>query len=236
MKISNILNVPLIKELVIKIRTKKREQELDKLPLINYLLFENEFRGSVALIRKRQEPYIIYFKGCKNILDIGCGRGEFLELLKKERIPFLGIDNTNEMVVYCHIKNLKVLEIDLFDYLLKCKDNFHDGMIAVQVIEHLNSRRVQNFVKLCFNKLKKGSYVIVETVNPLCFQALSYFWADLTHEKPFVPQVLRHIFKQYGFSQVDIIGRTPVFPNVPDFIINPKDLAIYGDYAIIARK
>lgn len=236
MKISNILNVPLIKEVVIKIRTKKRDQQLDKLPLINYLLFENEFRGSVALIRKRQEPYIAYFKGCKNVLDIGCGRGEFLKLLKKERIPFLGIDNTNEMVVYCHRKKLKVLETDLFDYLLQCKDNLHDGMIAIQVVEHLNSQRVQNFVKLCFDKIKKDKYVVFETVNPLCLQALSYFWSDLTHEKPLVPQVLRHIFKQYGFSQVDIIGRTPVFPNVPDFIINPNDLAIYGDYAIIARK
>lgn len=133
-------------------------------------------------------------------------------------------------------KKLEVYKIDLFDYLLEIGPGNHDGIIALQVVEHLDSERVQNFVKLCFDKVKKGKWVIFETVNPLCPQALSYFWVDLTHEKPLVPQVLKHIFKQYGFSQVDIIGRTPVFPNVPDFAENPDDLTIYGDYAITARK
>lgn len=240
MKITNIFNVILykqkLKEFISKQQEKKREKILDKLPLINYFTFENEFRGSKNLLFERQKPYVKYFKNCKNVLDIGCGRGEFLELLRNNKIRAVGIDIDDSMIAECRSKKLEVYKVDLFDYLLNSKPNYYDGIIALQVVEHFNSRRVQNSVKLCFDKVKKGEYVIFETVNPLCPQALSYFWADLTHEKPLVPQVLRHIFKQYGFSQVDIIGRTPVFPNVPDFIVNPKDLAIYGDYAIIARK
>ena len=240
MRIANLFNIVLYKqklnEIILRQKKEKREKYLNKLPLINYFTFENEFRGEKNLILERQKPYVKYFKDCKNVLDIGCGRGEFLELLKSKKIKAVGIDMDDGMVNECKRKKLVVYKVDLFDYLLKSVPNYYDGIIALQVVEHLNSRRVQNFVKLCFDKVKMGGYVIFETVNPLCPQALSYFWADLTHEKPLVPQVLRHIFKQYGFSQVDIIGRTPVFPNVPDLIKNPNDLAIYGDYAIVARK
>lgn len=240
MKITNLFNIVLYKqklsEIVLRQKKEKRERLLNKLPLINYFTFENEFRGTKNMILERQKPYVRYFKKCKNVLDIGCGRGEFLELLKDNKIKGSGIDIDDSMIAECRRKKLEVYKVDLFDYLLKSKTNYHDGIIALQVVEHLNSQRVQNFVKLCFDKVKKNGYVIFETVNPICPQALSYFWADLTHEKPIVPQVLRHIFKQYGFSQVDIIGRTPVLPNVPDLIKNPGDLVIYGDYAIVARK
>lgn len=240
MKITNIFNGILYKqkldEFFLKQREKKRNKALKKLSLIDYFTFENEFRGSKNLISERQKPYVKYFKKSKNVLDIGCGRGEFLELLDAKGVKAVGIDIDSGMIMECKRKRLNVFKIDLFDHLLKTSQSYYDGIIAIQVVEHLNSIRVQNFVKLCFDKIKKGGYVIFETVNPLCPQALSYFWADLTHEKPLVPHVLRHIFQQYGFSKVDIIGRTPVLLNVPDFIKNPKDLAIYGDYAIVAKK
>lgn len=240
MKITNIFNIILyrqkLSEFLSKQQERKRSESLKKLPLIDYFTFENEFRGSKNLILERQKPYVKYFIGSKNILDIGCGRGELLELLRDKKINSIGIDVDSGMISECKRKRLKVYKSDLFDYLLKVKPDYHDGIIALQVVEHLNSLRVQNFVKLCFDKVKSGGFVIFETVNPLCPQALSYFWADLTHEKPLVPQVLKHIFKQYGFSKVDIVGRTPVLPNVPDLIKNPGDLAVYGDYAIVAKK
>lgn len=215
---------------------KQIEKKLDELPLINYLDFENEFRGSQKLIIERQEKYIHYFNGKHKVLDIGCGRGEFLKLLIEKKIGCKGIDNNEEMIKECNKNKLPAKNIGLFEYLLTCPDNFHDGIISLQVVEHLPSRRVQNYIKLCFDKVEKGSYVIFETVNPLCLQALAHFWADLTHEKPLVPYVLQHVFKQYGFSNVSVVGRTPVFPNVPDFVINPPDMNIYGDYAIVAQK
>jgi O-antigen chain-terminating methyltransferase len=240
MKVKNIFNIVLYKIKIKEFKNKnhiiKREKELNNLPLINYFTFENEFRGSHDLIIKRQKKYVKYFKNCKNVLDIGCGRGEFLELLQRQKISAIGLDIDSDMIRECTKRRLKSYKIDLFDYLLQCSDNYHDGIIALQVVEHLNSRRVQNFVKLCYEKIGENGYVIFETVNPLCPQALSFFWADLTHEKPLVPQVLKHIFLQYGFSKVDIIGRTPILPHVPDFVLNPKDLAVYGDYAIIALK
>ncbi len=240
MKLKNIFNTQLYKikisELRNQKRAKSRDKALNKLPLINYFIFENEFRGPEDVISERQKKYVKYFKACKNVLDIGCGRGEFIELLKRKKIRATGIDSDTNMVKVCQKRKLNVYSTDLFDYLLSCMDNYHDGIIALQVVEHLNSRRVQNFVKLCFDKVEKNRYVIFETVNPLCPQALGYFWADLTHEKPLVPQVLRYICSYYGFSKVDIVGRTPVLPNIHDFVINPKDLALYGDYAIIAYK
>jgi len=215
---------------------KNRRNDLDRLPLINYYEFENEFRGSKELIVERQQKYVRFFDTKKNVLDIGCGRGEFLNLMKKNRIGCLGIDNNREMIKECKKQKLPVKKIDLFEYLLNCPNKYHDGIISLQVVEHLTSRRVQNFVKLCWDKVKSGSYVVVETVNPLCLQALAHFWADLTHEKPLVPYALQHVFKQYGFKKVSIVGRTPILPHVPDFITNPPDMNIYGDYAIVALK
>lgn len=228
-KIKNILND-------YKLEPKKNEKELNKLPLINYLKFENKFRGSKKLITQRQKPYIKYFKNCKKVLDIGSGRGEFLELLNQNNIRHLGIDIDENMVKSCKKRGLNVKLTDLFEYLLNCPAKFHDGIISLQVIEHLTPIKIQNIVKLCFDKTQKNSFVIFETINPLCLQALANFWADPTHQKPIVPHTLKHIFTQFGFTEVNIIGRTPVLPNVPDFIINPKDLTVYGDYAIIAKK
>jgi len=212
------------------------EKRLNKLPLINYLKFENKFRGSKKLITQRQRPYIKYFKNCKKVLDIGSGRGEFLELLNQKHIHHLGIDIDKDMVESCKKRGLNAKLVDVFQYLLDCPTEFHDGIISLQVIEHLSPKKIQNFVKLCFDKVQKNSFVVVETINPLCLQALANFWADPTHQKPIVPHTLKHVFIQFGFSKVNIIGRTPVLPNIPDFVINPKDLTVYGDYAIIAKK
>lgn len=215
---------------------KNINKELDKLPLINYFEFENEFRGSKELIIERQQKYVQFFDKKKNVLDVGCGRGEFLKLLKKNHIGCLGIDNNHEMIEECVKLKLPVKETGLFEYLLNCQDNYHDGIVSLQVVEHLPSHRVQNYVKLCFDKVKKGSYVIFETVNPLCLLALSWFWADLTHEKPLVPHVLKHVFQAYGFSKVDFVGRTPSVEGIADFAMNPDNIALYGDYAIIGKK
>lgn len=209
---------------------------LDKLPVYDYQDFEDRFRGSSQLIKKRQRPYIKYFKGCRAVIDIGCGRGEFLELLQKNKIGYLGIDSNVSMVNECKRRGLNVENRDAFEYLVNSIDNSYDGLAAFQVIEHMEPIRIQNFIKLCFDKVQKNSYVIVETVNPLNPGALGHFWADLTHVKPLVPAVLKYIFEHYGFSEVKIAARTAVVEGIPKFAIDPSDMSLYGDYAILAKK
>lgn len=208
----------------------------DKPLAISYLNFEDKFRGSKSVITNRQKPYIKYFLNKKNILDIGCGRGEFLQLLEQEDVTCLGIDNNQEMISLCQKNGLNVRNRGLFEYLNSCQNNTHGGITAFQVIEHIKTNKIPEFVYLCFKKSKKNGVVIVETINPHCLQALANFWADLTHQKPIVPLTLKHIFKEIGFSKAIIVGRTPVHPDAKDFKINPPDLTVYGDYAIVATK
>ena len=204
--------------------------------LISYLSFEDKFRGSKSVITNRQKLYLKYFLNKKNILDLGCGRGEFLQLLEQENIICLGIDNNQEMIFLCQKNGLNVRNSSLFDYLKSCPNNIHGGITAFQVIEHIETNRIPEFVYLCFKKITRNGVVVVETINPHCLQALANFWADLTHQKPIVPLTLKHIFEEIGFSKVNIIGRTPVHPHAKDFKLNPPDLTVYGDYAIVATK
>lgn len=203
---------------------------------ISYLSFEDKFRGSKKEITNRQRPYLKYFLNKKDILDIGCGRGEFLKLLENKNITCLGIDNNTEMIVSCQKEGLDVRHKGLFEYLNSIPNNTHGGITAFQVIEHIETNKIPEYAYLCYKKVKKSGVVITETINPHCLQALANFWADLTHQKPIVPLTLKHIFEEIGFSKVNIIGRTPVHPHAKDFKLNPPDLTVYGDYAIVATK
>lgn len=216
---------------------------------IDYFDFENHFRGSIHNIRESQKPYVKYFEGRTNVIDLGCGRGEFLELLKENDIDAQGVDLYEEFVEMCRLKNLKTTQADAMDFLKK--QNRVGGIFAAQLIEHLSTGQLVMLCELAYEKLEDGAYIILETQNP---QSLSIFanafYVDPSHNKPVHPLTIEYILRKAGFKEIDIIytessrPQTIIPPiqqeNMDEFnrAMKTVENMLFGsqDYAIIARR
>ena len=199
-------NYDLPDEVVLKITN-----ELENIWDNDYFVFENRFRGEECDIQKRQEIYLPIFTDSP-VLDIGCGRGEFLSLLQREGITASGIDLNEDMIHICQEKGLKVEKISTFPYLNSLKDESMGGIFASHIIEHLETTSLRDFVKLCFNKLKKGGSIVFETPNPLSIIVSSVsFYLDISHVKPLHPEAIKFLLESCGFMDAKIKLLSP-FP------------------------
>ena len=178
-----------------------------------YVGFEDQFRGSQDTIRERLRSYVPYFEGAKNVLDVGCGRGEFLELLKAAGVSARGLDLNHEMVEVCRARGLDVAEGDAVTYLDGLPDSSLGGLFAAQVVEHLQPGYLLRFLELAHHKLGPGAPIVLETLNPACWVAFfdSYI-RDITHVWPLHPDTLRYLVLASGFSSARIEYRSPVAP------------------------
>ncbi len=211
-----------------------------------YVDFEETFRGSEEEIRRRQEADAALFRGAPGpVADLGCGRGEFLEVLRDAGIPALGCDANAVMVARAREKGLAVDRADLFEWLTSRPDGSLGGLTAYQVVEHLPSARIFDLVELAAAKLGAGGVVLLESVNPESAYAMKWFWMDLTHVRPVPAPALARLLSASGFSDVRIDWRSPV----PASEAPPRELAddprlgpvvrlLFGpqDYAAIGRK
>jgi SAM-dependent methyltransferase len=176
-----------------------------------YVAFEDRFRGSENEIRARLADYVAYFAGASNVLDIGCGRGEFLDLLKNAAVSAKGLDLNSEMVEVCRARGLDVVEADALDYLSGVPDESLGGLIAVQVVEHLQPDYLTALLQTSLYKLKPGARLVLETINPACWVAFfESYLRDLTHVRPIHPETLQHLLHASGFSSVEIVYRAPI--------------------------
>ena len=152
-----------------------------------------------------------YFEGHADVLDVGCGRGEFLELLREKGIPARGLDLNPEMVEVCRARGLDVTAADARGYLRGVPDDSLGGLIAVQVIEHLEPPYLAETLSLACDKLRPGARIVLETINPACWVAFfESFIRDLTHVKPIHPETLQYMLQASGFSNVEIVYRAPI--------------------------
>jgi 2-polyprenyl-3-methyl-5-hydroxy-6-metoxy-1,4-benzoquinol methylase len=223
-----------------------RAPEMD----FDYFLFQEYHRGSEALIRDRQRTYLKHFEGREPIWDLGCGRGEFLELLSQHGIAALGVDESADAVQLCREKGLQVVETDVFAFLEASADESAGGIFGAQIIEHLPVELQLRLVDLCFQKLKPGAPLILETINPECLFALARnFYLDPTHVRPVHPELLRFAIETKGFrnAQVEFSGpvegkylESPPWPTdarqqaMTDAIMNLNHFAFgFQDYAVI---
>jgi SAM-dependent methyltransferase len=178
-----------------------------------YVGFEDQFRGSQETIRARLESYVPYFDGASDVLDVGCGRGEFLDLLKARGIAARGLDLNHEMVEVCRARGLDVAEADVVSYLDGLPDASLGGLFAAQVVEHLQPAYLLRFFELAFYKLRPGAPLVLETLNPACWTAFfDSFIRDITHVWPLHPETLRYLVLASGFSGARIEYRSPVAP------------------------
>jgi SAM-dependent methyltransferase len=176
-----------------------------------YLGFEDQFRGSQDQIRQRLESYLPYFDGASDVLDVGCGRGEFLDLLRARGISARGLDLNREMVEVCRARGLDVAEGDAVSYLDGLPDDALGGLFAAQVVEHLDPSYLLRFLELAHHKLRPGSPLVLETLNPACWVAFfESFIRDITHVWPLHPETLQYLVLASGFSEARIEYRSPV--------------------------
>jgi SAM-dependent methyltransferase len=176
-----------------------------------YVGFEDQFRGSRDAIRERFESYVPLFENRSPVLDVGCGRGEFLDLLTSRGIVARGIDLNHEMAEGCRARGLDVTEADAVGYVSTLEDGSLGGIFSAQVVEHLEPSYLLRFLELSFHKLKPGGRLVLETLNPACWVAFfdSYI-RDITHVWPLHPETLKYLVVASGFSAATIEFRSPV--------------------------
>jgi SAM-dependent methyltransferase len=225
-------------------------------PSFDYFGFEERFRGNEADIKGRQRAYVEFFQGSDLVLDVGCGRGEFLELLREAGIKGKGVDLDLDMVLLCQEKELDVIREDAFAYLESLPDASLGGLFAAQVVEHLEPSRIIELVNLCHRKLRSGGVLILETPNPVCLMVFATtFYMDFSHIRPVHPEAMRFLFESVGFEEVQARFSAPVEPSMripplSDGVAGAHTVAefnrgierlnelLYGcqDYAVIGRK
>jgi O-antigen chain-terminating methyltransferase len=176
-----------------------------------YVGFEDRFRGSQEEIRARLVDYLPLFQGAEHVLDVGCGRGELLDLFREAGIGARGIDLNHGMVEVSRERGLVAERADALSYLQALPDNSLDGLIAVQVAEHLEPVYLTRMIEVAFHKLQPGAPIVLETINPACWVAFfeSYI-RDVTHRWPLHPDTLRYLIQACGFSTVTVQYRAPV--------------------------
>ncbi len=171
---------------------------------INYFLFNDIYGGTDEEIRNNLMQHIKYFQGCKNVLDIGSGRGIFLDLLKENSIGGYGVDANEDLVSYCTRKNLKVEKDDAISHLEKLSDRSLDGIFAAHVIEHLSIKTISDLIRLCYRKLHYGSYAIFVMPNILNITVSSNtFYVDPTHITHVHPNVIKFLMNSSGFRELE---------------------------------
>ena len=181
------------------------------LDAFKYVGFEDRFRGSQHEIRERLTDYLPVFAGASHVLDIGCGRGELLDLFRGAGIGAHGIDTNQSMVQECRDRGLTADCDDAVAYLQRLPDASLDGVIAIQVVEHLEPAYLTRLIELAFHKLKPQAPMVLETLNPACWVAFfESYLRDVTHRWPLHPDTLQYLVQASGFSTVKVQYRAPV--------------------------
>ncbi|HYU24027.1 MAG TPA: glycosyltransferase, partial [Thermoanaerobaculia bacterium] len=194
-----------------------------------YFEFEEIFRGPEPSIRDRQRPYVELLRGHEPIIDIGCGRGELLDVCRDAGIGVLGIDVDPGMIERCRAKGHRVEHADALEYLARLADGSTGAIFSAQFIEHLSHESLIRMLQLAYRKLTANGLLVAETVNPHSIQAFKAFWTDHTHERPIFPETLLALCRLYGFEEASIFFPT----GSGDF---RADRLTQGDYAIVAKR
>jgi SAM-dependent methyltransferase len=177
----------------------------------DYFRFEELYRGDEALIASRQREYLDAFRGREDVVDIGCGRGEFLQLLRENGIRARGVELGTDQYLLCREKGLDVVQQDLFAFLEAIPDESLGGLFSAQVIEHLPASDQLRFIALAYQKTTAGSPVIFETINAQSvFAVVRNFFIDPTHVRPVHPETLKFAMECAKFRDVKLRFSSPL--------------------------
>ena len=210
-----------------------------------YRAFEEKFRGPRTLIQQRLEVYLPFIKPVcvaypdALVLDLGCGRGEWLELLQKNAIAAMGVDLDTGMLAACQQINLKVQCQDALESLKQLQDGSASVVSAFHLVEHLPFDRVKDLVAECHRVLKPGGLLIMETPNPENFMVATHnFYLDPTHLRPIPPDLLAFVPEYLGYESVKILRlqETAGVKTHPNLSMLDVLTGASPDYAVVAQK
>jgi SAM-dependent methyltransferase len=191
-------------------RTGPREASAAALSDGLYVRFEEEFRGSEQAIAERQSAYAGFFRGAPGpVLDCGCGRGEFVELLAAAGIPATGVDANRLAITLARKRGVDAEEGDAFVRLRTLKGTL-GGVSALQFVEHLAPAAVEEFLALAFEALAPGGRLLLETINPDSLYAMRAYRLDPTHVWPVPARTLALFAREAGFREKEIRFVSPV--------------------------
>lgn len=215
--------------------------------------FERAFRGSEESVRDRYRDLAPRFAGCAPVLDIGFGRGEFLDLLAEIGVAASGIEVDADLVHAAAARGLDVRMGDASVYLGSLPDASLGGVCAFQVVEHMSPQEYVDFARSVARVVRPGGLVVIDSPNPSSFYVYAHaFYLDPTHTRPVHPLFLMFLFDRAGFEKVELEWRSPppeaaLLEPVPgdDALaravndnIARLNAVLYGpqDFAIIARR
>ena len=216
-------------------------------PSFDYERFEDRFRPEVS-VRERQQDYVELLREAKRVVDLGCGRGELIELLREAGVDAYGVEIDPDFIALLEEKGIEVAAEDAVTHLGKLQDDSLGGIVGSHLVEHLPAAAVAQLVARAAEKLAAGGVLILETPNPESLVAGSInFHRDLTHVRPIHPDTLAFLAESAGFSDVEIRRLSPVPDDerlpVPangglgEVVERLNDLLYgYQDYAVVARK
>lgn len=214
-----------------------------------YVALENHFRGSRDVVAQRQQDYLPHLPSVISeatpLVDLGCGRGEWLKVLKAQNISALGVDSNTVCIAECKEENLNVVEEDLLTFLSQRADASVGTYTLFQVLEHLPFQILVEALREMRRTLVPGGRVIAEVPNAKNLRvSAGTFWIDPTHQRPLFPELLMFLATEVGFSQADGLytnnlapkhdlsglpnGATNALQSVVDAVDGP------GDFALIA--
>lgn len=223
---------------------KMADHTLDSL----YLAFENRFRGTPGEIAARQAHYLGMFQSLEPVakggllIDIGCGRGEWLDLLKQANISARGIDLNSAMVEEAKAKGLDVIEANAIHYLRELPENSLAAITGFHIVEHLTFDELVQLFDEAWRTLAPGGAILFETPNPenLVVGACTFHY-DPTHIRPLPPDFLRFLAEARGYSDARIIRKEEDCNlSLPESGFTPSEINDWfrqpPDYALFARK
>lgn len=209
-----------------------------------YAAIEARFRGDPSLIKSRQQQYLPYVSGTMNgaqLLDLGCGRGEWLELLRENGLPARGVDSNRAFVDSARARGLDVTEGDITDHLGRQADASLGVITMFQVAEHLPLGVLEKILSESHRVLGPGGVLIVEIPNIETLRVgAATFWIDPTHERPLFPEFLVFMVERAGFASV-VRQTSTALDDTPDGL-SETEASLFqringdGDFAVIAVK
>ncbi|WP_322082013.1 class I SAM-dependent methyltransferase [Burkholderia sp. BCC1972] len=211
-----------------------------------YRAFEDRHRGSRDLIKSRLTKYAAFFQPLAALhpgamtFDVGCGRGEWLELMIEAGFVASGVDLDDEMLEACRERNLPVSKGDAIEHLATLESSSHALISAFHVVEHVSFEQLKTLVSEALRVLKPGGLLILETPNPENIAvATCNFYIDPSHQKPVPPLLLSFVAEHAGFDRVKVV-RLQEPEALHDAETKVHLLNILGsvspDYAIVAQK
>lgn len=158
--------------------------------------------GDEPSLKEAQRRHLKWFSNGTTVLDIGCGRGVFLELLQENNIGGVGVDIDPLMIEHCKRKGLEAYCEDPLEHVGKSEGRY-GGIICSHVIEHMTPDVVIRLLELCYRALRVPGCLVIATPNPACWPVISHdFWLDTTHVRPYPRRLLETVLSEAGFEVV----------------------------------